>query len=35
MAVQAINNLVVDWRRPKEVYNPADDIMIDDIAGDN
>lgn len=29
MAVQAVNNLIMDWRRPKEVYDPADELKGD------
>lgn len=26
MAVQTINNLIMDWSRPKELHDPADDL---------
>ncbi|NQW01522.1 MAG: TRAP transporter small permease [Rhodospirillales bacterium] len=26
MAIQAINNLIMDWSKPKELHDPADDL---------
>ncbi len=26
MAIQTINNLIMDWSKPKELHDPADDL---------